>query len=71
VPERRLSPDIPVTANLYYEQYTHVVYPAKEGVTTKPSPYSDKRYATVLMCAEASILFFALAYIVIGVSLLI
>jgi hypothetical protein len=57
--------------NIYYEQYTHVVYPPKEGVTPKPSPYSDKRYATVLMCAEASILFFALAYIVMGVSLLI
>ena len=57
--------------NICYEQYTHVVYPTKEGVTPKPSPYSDKRYATVLMCAEASILFFALAYIVIGVSLLI
>jgi hypothetical protein len=57
--------------NICYEQYTHVVYPTKEGVTPKPSPYSDKRYATVLMCAEASILFFALAHIVIGVSLLI
>ena len=55
--------------NIYYEQYTHVAYPTKEGVSPKPSPYSDKRYATVLMCAEASIVFFALAYIVIGVSL--
>jgi hypothetical protein len=46
--------------NIYYEHYTHTVYPTKEG-DTKKSPYSGKRYAAVLMFAEASMFFFASA----------
>ena len=55
--------------NIYYEHYTHVMYPIEEGVTKK-SPYSGKKYAFVLMFAEASMFSFVLSYIVIGVSLL-
>ena len=55
--------------NIYYEHYTHVMYPIEEGVPKK-SPYSGKKYAFVLMFAEASMFSFVLSYIVIGVSLL-
>jgi hypothetical protein len=34
--------------NIYYEHYTHVMYPIEEGVPKK-SPYSGKKYAFVLM----------------------
>jgi len=56
--------------NIYYEHYTHRVYPTKEDDTRK-SPYSGKKYAIVLMFAEASMFFFASAYFVIGMWLFI
>jgi hypothetical protein len=56
--------------NVYYEHYTHIVYSTKEGDTAKSSPYSGKKYAIVLMFAEASMFFFVLSYIVIGVWLI-